>query len=101
MGWESLITSFLQVTVIPLAAMWITGRLKKPKDFERAEEYKTIARSAAALVMINNPGKNWSELLSLVINELSNQIPTQGARQRAAAEALKYWEQQGGPATSK
>lgn len=97
MDWLTLITTALNVLVIPAVGGWIVSRLRKPKDFERATEYKTIAQAAAALVMINNPNATWAQLLSMTISSLASQIPTEGARTRAAADAILYWKSVGGP----
>jgi hypothetical protein len=70
----------------------IVRALHTPKDHERAAELSQIAGDVAALVKLQNPGKDWATLLQLVIKQISQQsgLPTtnEGAIARAAAGGL-------------
>lgn len=71
---------------------WIARKLKTPTDLDRAHLLEKIATDAAALVVAMYPGRSWSELLQLVIQQVSTAagLSTRNANaiQRAAASAL-------------
>jgi hypothetical protein len=75
-----------------LVGVWIAKKITTPTDHARAELLARIAQSAAALVVMNNPGASWANLLDMTVREISNAagVPTtnHSAITRAAAAAL-------------
>lgn len=71
---------------------WISNRIVKPKDHERAELLARIADAAAALTLSLYPKATWAELLDKVVQNIlaAAGVPTRdrGAVERAAAAAL-------------
>lgn len=69
---------------------WLSTRIVKPKDHERAGLLDRIARGAVSLVVLNNPNLPAAKLLEMAVNQiaLSAGTSSRSAMERAAAAAL-------------
>jgi len=89
MLWEALVA--VAPYVGSALGLFLLGRLRKPRDFERAALLVTIANAVAASVVIRFPGERWTTLLKLIIAEVERIIGpgfNPGAISREATRAL-------------
>jgi len=86
------VAQLLMPVLVTGAAGWIVKHIKTPTDAQRAQVIGQMANGAVALVLMNNRGNGWAQLLKQAVDQILTNFnpPTQNRAvlERAVASAL-------------